>query len=303
MSELDDGFMRPEYPEQVIFSYYEASLVFQVIEDRHGFDAIRAMLGGYRRGRTTEELFESVLGTSLERLRRHVRRLPARALRGAAAGRGRASAKRRRPTRGIDALQAFVPGHPGDLLGRIGSGAALVRDGALRGGAPAPTEALRIFPEYGGPGQPLLVSGPDPRGSGRPGRAAAALARLNALSESNYAALLEEADLHRSCGRTRRRGPVAASGRSRSTPTTSTCTGAWPSCTTRSGDQAGAVRERRAVVALDPADRAEALYRLALAQLDAGDRTEPARTRAPGPGDRPELRSGAGAAPGAARRR
>jgi tetratricopeptide (TPR) repeat protein len=39
-----------------------------------------------------------------------------------------------------------------------------------------------------------------------------------------------------------------------------------------------AVRERRAVVALQPVDRAEALYQLALALRDAGDRSE-ARTQ------------------------
>nr|NIQ52378.1 hypothetical protein [Gemmatimonadota bacterium]NIT86461.1 hypothetical protein [Gemmatimonadota bacterium]NIU72493.1 hypothetical protein [Gammaproteobacteria bacterium]NIX38737.1 hypothetical protein [Gemmatimonadota bacterium]NIY38798.1 hypothetical protein [Gemmatimonadota bacterium] len=37
------------------------------------------------------------------------------------------------------------------------------------------------------------------------------------------------------------------------------------------GDHEAAVRERRAVVALDPPDRAEAYYRLAVAQRDAGD--------------------------------
>ena len=31
VSELDDGFMRPDYPQQVIFSYYEASLVLELI--------------------------------------------------------------------------------------------------------------------------------------------------------------------------------------------------------------------------------------------------------------------------------
>ena len=66
VSELNDGFMRPDYPQQVIFSYYQSSLVFQVIEDRYGFSAIRQMLEGYRRGATTAELFESILSIDLE---------------------------------------------------------------------------------------------------------------------------------------------------------------------------------------------------------------------------------------------
>ena len=39
----------------------------------------------------------------------------------------------------------------------------------------------------------------------------------------------------------------------------------------RTGNKRGAVRERQAVVALNPVDRAEALYQLALAYYEAGD--------------------------------
>ena len=37
------------------------------------------------------------------------------------------------------------------------------------------------------------------------------------------------------------------------------------------GDAQATMRERRAVVALDPVDRAEALYRLAVVERDAGE--------------------------------
>ena len=40
-----------------------------------------------------------------------------------------------------------------------------------------------------------------------------------------------------------------------------------------SGDKSKVVRERRAIVALDPVDRAEARYQLALALAEAGDRS------------------------------
>lgn len=46
----------------------------------------------------------------------------------------------------------------------------------------------------------------------------------------------------------------------------------------RTGDLEAVVRERQAVVALEPVDRAEALYQLAVALRDAGKRTE-ARTQ------------------------
>ena len=40
--------MRPSYPEQVIHSYFQASLAFEFIDARWGFDAIRDMLYAYK---------------------------------------------------------------------------------------------------------------------------------------------------------------------------------------------------------------------------------------------------------------
>ena len=66
VSRMNEGFVRPTFPEQVPFSYYQASLVFQLIEDQWGFDVILAMLEGYRTGRTTNELIPEVLGQDLD---------------------------------------------------------------------------------------------------------------------------------------------------------------------------------------------------------------------------------------------
>ena len=48
VSQLNNGFVRPTYPKQVIHSYFQASLVFEFIEQRWGFDVIRASLNAYR---------------------------------------------------------------------------------------------------------------------------------------------------------------------------------------------------------------------------------------------------------------
>lgn len=66
LGELNNGFMRPTYPEQIGISYYQASLVWELIENEYGFQAIRDILDGYRRGLTTEEAFQSVLNLTLE---------------------------------------------------------------------------------------------------------------------------------------------------------------------------------------------------------------------------------------------
>src|SRR4051812_12590375 len=66
VSRMNDGFMRPAYPEQVIFSYYQASLVCELIARDYGEKAIIDMMNAYKSGETTEEVFKSVLKTDLK---------------------------------------------------------------------------------------------------------------------------------------------------------------------------------------------------------------------------------------------
>jgi len=275
-SELNDGFMRPEYPEQVGFSYFEASLVFQLIEQQHGFGAIRTMLDGYREGQATEQLFESVLGTTTERFDDefddYMRARFASPLRGLARVGETPPADA-----GPDALATYVRAHPGDLVARMLLGALLVRTERYDEAQPHLTEALRMFPEYGGPDSPYYYLAKVHEAHGDLERAAAALARLNALSESNYDALLEEAAVQDSLGNT------AASAHALEKaidvfPYDLDLHRRLAVLDGDLGDRLGAVRERSAVVALDPPDRAEALYHLAVAQMDAGSREDARRT-------------------------
>ena len=66
VSQLSAGFVRPKYPEQVAFSYYQASLVAEMIEEWKGFDAILAMLEGYKAEKSETQVFREVLGESPE---------------------------------------------------------------------------------------------------------------------------------------------------------------------------------------------------------------------------------------------
>jgi tetratricopeptide (TPR) repeat protein len=269
VSQLNDGFMRPDYPEQVVFSYYQASLVFQLIEERWGFAAIRSMLDGYRRGESTEALFASVLGMPIEEFddlfddylrERFAEPLAALVELGDPPG----------PMAGTPDLEDWVQAHPGDLIGRLRLGALLLRDQRYDDAEVHLREALRMFPEYGEADSPYWFLAEIHRERGELDRAAAALARLNALSESNYQALVREADILEELDR-----PAEAAA------ALDKAVQVWPyeielherlaGLMSSLGNHAAAVRERSAVVALAPTDRAAALYELAVAQRDAGD--------------------------------
>ncbi len=65
VAELDDGFMRPTYEDQVIVSYMQGGLVFEFIDIEYGFDKIVDMMYKFRDGSTAVEAIESTLGISI----------------------------------------------------------------------------------------------------------------------------------------------------------------------------------------------------------------------------------------------
>lgn len=66
VSDLNSGFTRPKTMDQVVLSYYQASIVVEYIVQQHGFDALLKMLRLYGEDRTTEEAVRAVLNVSLQ---------------------------------------------------------------------------------------------------------------------------------------------------------------------------------------------------------------------------------------------
>ena len=269
VSSLNDGFMNPDYPQQVIHSYYQASLVFQVIEDRYGFGVIRAMLEGYADGRSTEELFESHVGMPLtafdDEFDDYLRDRFADPLAGLIE-----IAEGRPGPDDLEGMRRFVLTHPGDLIGRLQLAVQLYRSRDFDEAERHFRTVLEIFPDFGGADSPLWFIARIQQERGDLEAAARTLDRLNGISESHYSALLTHSEILAELGR--HEESAAALGRA---------VLVWPydvglherlaELHSRLGNARRAATERAAVVALDPVDRAQALYLLAVAQRDAGD--------------------------------
>jgi cellulose synthase operon protein C len=64
VADLDRGFIRPEYPSQVVVSYYQAGRICDYIQDRWGADKLLDMVHSYAQLNTTPEVIQQNLGVT-----------------------------------------------------------------------------------------------------------------------------------------------------------------------------------------------------------------------------------------------
>ena len=170
----------------------------------------------------------------------------------------------------LEGMRRFVLTHPGDLIGRLQLAVQLYRSRDFDEAERHFRTVLEIFPDFGGADSPLWFIARIQQERGDLEAAARTLDRLNGISESHYSALLTHSEILAELGR--HEESAAALGRA---------VLVWPydvglherlaELHSRLGNARRAATERAAVVALDPVDRAQALYLLAVAQRDAGD--------------------------------
>ncbi len=267
VSRLNDGFMRPAFPAQVPLSYYLASLVGEMIEQERGIGAIRSMLDGYRRGLTTERVFRDVLqvdpGAFDDQFDKWVRRKFEKHFDAVKPAPPVTMGGRRE--RGGEAIPITGP-----FLEALDRGRALLAAGKVDEAIPELQRAKALFPEYAQGDGPyaLLADAWQQKNDKR--AAAAELKAMTAINEEAFAENVTAAGLMLEIGD--KAGALEALDRA-----------AWINPFDRDthirlaelaaelSSRQVAVRERRALLALDPTDRVEALYQLALAYADAGD--------------------------------
>ena len=283
VSELDRGFSNPRHPGEVRDSYYQASLVFEVIEARHGFPAIVGMLHAYRDGATNAEAFERALGVDLddfdrdfgdflnERFAAAIRSVGAEPAEAAGAADAAASVTMPDLVPDIATLEAAVARDPGRFAPRMALGHALLRDGRGAEAAEHFEAALRLFPTYGGPDGAHWALGRIREEEGDTAAAITHYRALVALNESHYdarvalGALLSGGGDGAGAAEILRQlayiHPYEIADHER-----------LAALMEEAGDLDGAITERRAVLALRPVDRAVAHYQVARLLHLKGDR-------------------------------
>ncbi|MCL4850582.1 MAG: tetratricopeptide repeat protein, partial [Bryobacteraceae bacterium] len=62
VAELDRGFIRPSYPNQVIVSYFQAGRICDFINEKWGYDKLLGMMHAFTGSKTTPQVIEKQLG-------------------------------------------------------------------------------------------------------------------------------------------------------------------------------------------------------------------------------------------------
>lgn len=272
VGDLNEGFVRPRYPEEIGYSYYLASLVTELIERDHGPAGLRAMLAAYGRGLDTEAAFADVLGTSLDAFEARFATFMAERFAGPLAALERPDTTALDPQR----IAQRARQNPDDYLAQVRMGHFLVREGRGDAALPYFERARVLFPEYAGPDGPYPALARLYAARGNWDSVTAVLSAYTALDETAW-------DAHLALARRREAaGDVAGAAAALDaamyiTPLDLSAHEYLAELYRRLAAPDREIRERRAVLALQPGDPAGAWYRLARAYLSAGAPAE-ART-------------------------
>ena len=273
VSQLNNGFVRPTYPKQVIHSYFQASLVFEFIEQRWGFDVIRASLNAYRDSKNPDSVLLQQLQLDSDALDDafddYLQTRYATALKALSKDiEPGQQAEPATPSSQVTVETAL----PDKYFDQLKLGQLLYEQGNLKLAELFLQKAQQLFPEYAGDDSSYWLLASLYLQQERYPLAEAQLEQLIAINAEHYPAQLELAKLRA------RRGDKAAAAEA--------LDGAvyiYPYDPALYQDLASyqaaldnwerVARARRALLALDPVDKAEAHYQLAYAYERTGDRS------------------------------
>ncbi len=267
-SQLNEGFVRPDYPEQVVFSYYQASVLLEMIEERYGFDAILAFLEGFARGGSTPDLIESVLAMDPADLDREFDRY----LRDRLTAPLASTEDMFRDT----PMEALGTQDPNSFFAQLRLGIQAFQADQTEAAERHLLRAVELFPQYGGADSPYAILARLEHRRGNLRQAAGYLEQLMTVSEQHLPGAQELAEIYGEMG------DDAGAARALERVIEIAPFGPTPHATLagvyeRQERWSDAAIERAALVALDPVDRAGALYELARVLHRAG-RNDEART-------------------------
>jgi cellulose synthase operon protein C len=246
VAEMDRGFIFPEYPAQVLVSYFQAGTICDYIGERWGSDKLLDMVHSFASLKTTPDTIRQVLGVSPEEFdKAYLAWLDKRV--------GQTAANFDAWAKGLKAL------------------AGLAKENDNDGVVKAAPEVVRLYPEYVGDANAYGFLAAAQLANGDKKGAAATLTAYEKIGGESPETLTKLASLEEALGNSK----DAAATLDRINyiyPETEGLHRHLGELWLAQGNYAGAVREYSAVLALNPLDKASAEFDLAQAYFAAGNK-------------------------------
>jgi cellulose synthase operon protein C len=162
-SELNAGIVHPASPEQIMFAYYQAGLVCQMIEEKYGFAKIRQSLLLFAENKPAEEVFRQTLGWNSAQMDAEYERYLDSRFKDIASRISFAGEK----GPGVEiadkldknTLTRQIERNPDDFLANLQLGTLLRKEGANSQAEIHLKQAQQLFPQYVEPGNPYELLG------------------------------------------------------------------------------------------------------------------------------------------------
>jgi len=274
MEKLNGVFVRPEYPAQIGFAYFQSGLICEFVVDQYGFEKILEMLKLYREGADDAKAIQEALGLSFpefdEKFREYAREktynfAEAVVLRQAQpAGHGEQGEESPEGEEGPEVrIESSLP-NGDDYFSRLRRAAQLVKEEKFDEAIQEAEAAKKLFPPYTSEGDPYRLLAGVYEKQGQKDKAAAELLAWRVQKGRDPETFKRLATLLHDLGRTDEAIQTLEEALyiSMYDLEIHRSLGEW--YFERSNPRL-AVREYGAVLALDPPDKAEAHYRLATA--------------------------------------
>ena len=270
LRDLNSGFSNPE---QISYSYYQASLVVEHIVGLFGQPRLRALVAAYADGTDTETAIRQALGVDIDALQKSFDAFLE--TRYAGMRRALAAPEGLKPEMPAEQIKAIASANPGSFAAQMALGEALMAsnpDGAMA----AFERAAQLVPNVTGDGSPNALIAAVAVKKGDQARAASALESMVARSNTDLASARQLASLL-DPARERSRLQLAL----KSVVAVDPFDGAAHATLGRLDLEArkldDAIRSFRVALATKPLDRASAHADLAEALAEAGQRDEAKR--------------------------
>ena len=271
--ELNGGFLRPRFPGQVGLSYFQAGMACEFIEARFGFSSILAMLESFKRKTSLEDTLRQVLDLSPGDFDRRFQDYLESNLGGALEQVDFQILAQKELMNSPQRLQALLAEQPNNFFANLKMAGYYRERGEEDAAIPLLSRAKSVFPAYAGPDSPYRQLSRIYRQRGQNEAAIDELRQLTDIHGADLESLTTLATWLEEEGRPQEAAAVLERA-IQVYPFDRDTHQQLGDLFMGKGEAAMAVREYRALLALQPPDRAAAHYQLARALLGLGRRAE-----------------------------